>query len=75
MEDMVAIHPAEGRGYWAEIPALPGCFTQAETIEELLTRAPEAIESHVQALREDGQAVPDEQLVIAVIRLREPSAA
>lgn len=75
MDYVVIIHSAEEGGYWAEIPALPGCFTQAETIEHLLARAPEAIESHLIALREDGQEIPDEPVLIATVRLPEPSAA
>jgi predicted RNase H-like HicB family nuclease len=37
-------HEAEEGGYWAEVPALPGCFTQAETLEELKANIKEAIE-------------------------------
>jgi predicted RNase H-like HicB family nuclease len=32
----VVVHEAEEGGYWAEVPAIPGCATQAETFEELL---------------------------------------
>jgi len=38
------IHEAEEGGYWAEVPALPGCMTQGETLEELNTNIREAIE-------------------------------
>ncbi len=38
------IHAADEGGYWAEIPALPGCVTQAETFEELLVNIYEAVE-------------------------------
>ena len=54
-EFVVIIHRAEEGGYWAEIPVLPGCYVQGETLDELLAEAPEVIESHVEALREDGQ--------------------
>jgi len=37
------IHPAEEGGFWAEVPALPGCLTQAETLDELKTNLREAI--------------------------------
>ena len=37
------IHPAEEGGYWAEVPALPGCLTQAETLEDLKVNLREAI--------------------------------
>ncbi len=38
------VHPAEEGGFWAEVPALPGCLTQGETIEELQANLREAIE-------------------------------
>jgi predicted RNase H-like HicB family nuclease len=38
------IHPGEESGYWAEVPALPGCVTQGETLQELEANLREAIE-------------------------------
>ncbi len=38
------VHQAEEGGYWAEVPALPGCVTQAETLDELRSNLKEAIE-------------------------------
>ena len=38
------IHEAEEGGFWAEVPALPGCVTQAETVEEVTANLREAIE-------------------------------
>ena len=38
------VHEAEEGGYWAEVPALPGCATQGETFEELLMHLYEAVE-------------------------------
>ena len=40
----VIVHEAEEGGFWAEVPALPGCVTQAETYEKLLSNLHEAIE-------------------------------
>lgn len=56
MEYALVIHAAEEGGYWAEVPALPGCLTQGETVEEVLRRAPDAIASHIEALGEDDVA-------------------
>ena len=39
------IHEAEEGGYWAEIPAIPGCATQGDTFEELLENLYEAVEA------------------------------
>ena len=44
MKVKVIVHDAEEGGYWAEVPALPGCATQGETLEELLNNLYEAIE-------------------------------
>jgi predicted RNase H-like HicB family nuclease len=40
----VVVHEAEEGGYWAEVPAIPGCATQGDTFEELLHNLYEAIE-------------------------------
>jgi len=60
----VIIHKAEEGGYWAEVPALPGCFSRGETVEEALKNVREAIEAHLQALREEGQEIPGEGEVL-----------
>jgi predicted RNase H-like HicB family nuclease len=38
------VHEAEEGGFWAEVPAIPGCVTQGETLDELKTNLREAIE-------------------------------
>jgi predicted RNase H-like HicB family nuclease len=40
----VIVHDAEEGGYWAEVPAIPGCATQGDTFEELLHNLYEAVE-------------------------------
>jgi predicted RNase H-like HicB family nuclease len=44
MKIKVIVHEAEEGGYWAEVPAIPGCATQGETFEELLNNLYEAVE-------------------------------
>ena len=44
MKIKVIVHEAEEGGYWAEVPAIPGCVTQGETFEELLGNLYEAVE-------------------------------
>jgi predicted RNase H-like HicB family nuclease len=44
MKIKVVVHEAEEGGFWAEVPAIPGCATQGETFEELLHNLYEAIE-------------------------------
>lgn len=51
----VILHPdLEDSGYWAECPALPGCVSQGETIEETLEMIKDAIEGHQELLQEEG---------------------
>jgi len=49
MKLKVIIHEAEEGGLWAEIPALPGCVTQAETMEDLIPNIYEAVEGCLSA--------------------------
>lgn len=45
MKLKVIVHEAEEGGYWAEVPAIPGCVTQGDTVEELLMNIHEAVEA------------------------------
>ncbi len=59
----VKVHPAEEGGFWAEVPALPGCFTQGETVEEIAAMAKEAIEGFIACLIKEKQPIPVEKKV------------
>jgi len=49
--------PDEG-GYTVTVPALPGCVTQGETIEEAIVMAKDAIRLFIETLMAEGQPVP-----------------
>jgi len=57
----VKIHAAEEGGFWAEVPALPGCFTQGETLDEVRVMAKEAIEGFLEMLAKHGKEIPVEE--------------
>jgi len=44
MKIKIVVHEAEEGGYWAEVPAIPGCATQGDSMEELMANLREAIE-------------------------------
>ena len=44
MKIRAIVHPAEEGGYWAEVPALPGCVTEGDTMEEVVANLQDAIE-------------------------------
>ena len=43
MQLQVIVHEEPTGGYWAEVPALPGCMTQGETLDEVLANVREAV--------------------------------
>ena len=50
------IHEADEGGYWAEVPALPGCVTQGESLEEIEANLREAIAGWLEAgEKNDGE--------------------
>ena len=59
----VLIHSAEEGGYWAEVPALPGCVSQAETMDELRSNVREAIEGWLMAEDEAAETKNADQII------------
>jgi predicted RNase H-like HicB family nuclease len=49
MKIKAVVHEAEEGGLWAEVPAIPGCASQGETLEELMRNLREAIEGCLSA--------------------------
>ena len=54
----VVIHEDPDGGFWGEVPALPGCYSQGETVDELKHNIREAIAGVLEVLKEQGE-VPD----------------
>ena len=57
------IHEAQEGGYWAEVPALPGCVTQGETKEELEENLREAIRAWLAAGEGEFEAAAGRQIL------------
>ncbi|MDG2991996.1 type II toxin-antitoxin system HicB family antitoxin [Candidatus Synechococcus calcipolaris G9] len=67
MKLTVIIHNAEEGGYWAEVPALPGCVTEGETKEELMANLEDAIQGWLEVANQRAITAPDEtKIEIAV---------
>jgi predicted RNase H-like HicB family nuclease len=67
MKLKVLLHPAEEGGFWAEIPALPGCVSEGQTFEETLANIREAAEGWLIVAAE--QAATETQSLITEIEL------
>jgi predicted RNase H-like HicB family nuclease len=63
MKIKVVVHEAEEGGYWAEVPALPGCASQGETFEELLKNVHEAVEGCLSVDVADVKSHPNDRIL------------
>ena len=58
MNYSVVIHEEPQGGYWAEVPALPGCYSQGESIPQLIDNVREAITGLLEVLKEEEEHPP-----------------
>ena len=59
----VVVHEESEGGFWAEVPALPGCYSQADSMSELMDNVREAITGVLAVMREQG-AHPESNIQI-----------
>ena len=64
MKYSVVVHQAEEGGFRVEVPALPGCYSQGESIGETLENVREAIELYLEVLRDEGRDAPKDTDVV-----------
>ena len=69
----IVLIPEDDGGYSVIVPALPGCFTQGDSRQEAMEMAREAIELHLEALRDDGEEIPADQVQIAEVEVTVPA--
>lgn len=63
MKIKVVVHEAEEGGYWAEVPAIPGCATQGDTMEELMANVHEAIELCLSVEADPPESLPNDKVL------------
>ena len=56
----VHLHKEDEGGYTVIVPALPGCITYGEDVDEAISMAKEAIELYVAELKDRGEDIPDD---------------
>lgn len=66
MKVKVLIHDAEEGGYWAEVPSIPGCATQGETLDELFANLREAIEGCLLVAEQEAKGGKEQVIEIVV---------
>lgn len=74
MEDLeysVILEPDEdGAGYTVTVPALPGCISEGETLEESLENIKDAIRLYLRMCRRKGEPVPREHVSPQMVKVR-----
>ena len=63
MKFKVVVHEADEGGYWAEVPAIPGCASEGETLEELKHNIQEAIQGCLSVDIDPPQEDPTSQIL------------
>ena len=63
MKIKAIIHQAVEGGYWAEVPALPGCITEGDTREEVMANLKDAIEGWLAVANNHDAIEPADQVV------------
>jgi antitoxin HicB len=60
----ILLKPEPEGGYTVNVPALPGCITYGENLEEAKFNAKEAIELYIESLKEHGEDIPSDEDVL-----------
>ena len=63
MQLKVVVHKAKEGGFWAEVPAIPGCASQGETMDELLANVREAVEGCLAVDVEDAKRTGRDEVI------------
>lgn len=66
MNFKVVIHRESAGGFWGEVPALPGCYSQGESVPELMDNLREAALGCLEVMREEGKS-PQPEIEVAEI--------
>jgi antitoxin HicB len=66
-EYVIIIYPDETGGFWTEVPALPGCGSQGETVEEAIEMTKDAIEGVLATLEAHGKPIPEDRNIVTKV--------
>ncbi len=67
MKRYVVVIEKTGNGYGAYVPDLPGCVAAGDTVEEAEQLIREAIEFHLEGMRQDGDPIPEPTTIATYI--------
>jgi antitoxin HicB len=56
----IMLHKEDEGGYTVTVPALPGCITYGENVDEAISMAKDAIDLYIEELQSRGENIPDD---------------
>ncbi|MEP7285174.1 MAG: type II toxin-antitoxin system HicB family antitoxin [Chloroflexota bacterium] len=62
MHQVILVPDEETGGYSVQVPSLPDCWSEGDTIEESIANIKAAIAQHIDVLRESGDEIPEDHL-------------
>ena len=69
MHYTVILEREDDGGYHAFVPALKGCHTQGDTLDEAIENVREAIELYLESLKDQGEPAPTEDIIIKPVEV------
>jgi len=70
----IAVYKANGN-YSAHVLDVDGCIATGDTVEETVANMRDALEFHFEGMAEDGEAIPDPEVIIGYVDVKVPQAA
>ena len=64
---LAIVRPDPVGAHWTQVPALPGCGSQGETMDTALENTKEAIRSYLGSLKKHGEPVPEDHSVVVTV--------
>jgi|WetSurMetagenome_2_1015567.scaffolds.fasta_scaffold05729_4 predicted RNase H-like HicB family nuclease len=62
----IVVHEAEEGGYWGECPALEGCYSQGDSLDELQANMREAIELYIETILNKRKRLPEQRKIFVM---------
>ena len=69
MRQVIVIPDEDGVGYTVEVPSLPGCISEGDTLQEALANIKDAIAEYIADMIANGEDVPEDAAPITVMAI------
>jgi antitoxin HicB len=67
LDYLIVVRPDADGGYWTDVPTLPGCGSQGETVDEAVEMTKDAILGYIESLKKHGEEPPPEETIAVTV--------